>query len=166
MKQVGSEKAKTNYRIGWGMIFALLVVSGIADIATIIPFVGDLVGPAYWGGMTWYLWKTGHGIVDWKKLVTGGFSIVVELIPFLQWLPTIFVCTAIIIVISHFEDKTGLSLAHPLSEGKKLTLPRQQRRSPANQGGVRLPRKDHEIAQDNIINADFSPPNREEDIAA
>ena len=42
----------------------LLLLALVADIATIIPFVGDFVGPVFWGLITVFFWKKGMGIIN------------------------------------------------------------------------------------------------------
>ena len=121
------EKEKPKHRIGWLAIIVLLLVSGIADLTTLIPLVGDFVGPVFWICMSWYLWKTKHGLINWKNLVPELISLVAELIQIVQEFPTIIGATIVIIVISRLEDKTGIKLTPP----SKI--------KPLNQGGVRKP---------------------------
>lgn len=131
------KEQKKKYRIGFGMVFILIMMAGVADIVSLIPFVGTLVGPTFWVVMSWYLWKTGHGLLNWKTIIPEGISVVAEIIPVIQELPTIIVATIVIVVISRVEDKTGISLANPLSKGQKVRLP--SRTPPFNEGGIRKP---------------------------
>lgn len=134
------EEKNKGYRIGWGMIVILLGLASIADLTTLIPIVGDFVGPVFWLGMSWYLWKTGHGLLKPKTFIPEIISLIAEFIPVVQELPTIIAATLAIIIVSRLEDKTGISLLAPISRGQKVRLPSKP--PPLNQGGVRQPQKE------------------------
>ncbi|MDE2188529.1 MAG: hypothetical protein KGJ35_02255 [Patescibacteria group bacterium] len=119
-----------NSKIGNVSAIILLFLAAIADLLCLIPFVGDVVGPVFWIAVAIYLWKIGCGFINPRRLITEVISMIAELIPGVQELPTIIVGVAIIILLVRFEDQTGLSVMKPLSAGGKL---------PLNQNGVRLP---------------------------
>ncbi|HEY4503557.1 MAG TPA: hypothetical protein VJJ28_00390 [Candidatus Paceibacterota bacterium] len=131
------EQNKEN-RIGTIAILVLIFVSGLADAGTLIPFVGDFVSPLFWTCMTYYLYKIKHGLLNWKIFAPSIVSFVSEFIPVVQAFPTIIGATIAIIFVSRLEDKTGISLMKPLSQGQKVHLP--SRTPPLNQGGIRQPR--------------------------
>ena len=122
------------YRIGISSIIILMISAIFADLLSLIPLVGDIVGPIYWIVAGIFFWQAGLGIVNWKTLAPELISLVGELIPAIQALPTIIVCTAIIIILSRIEDKTGISL-NPINKGVRLPIKQQ----PLNKGGKRLP---------------------------
>src|SRR3989344_8145845 len=126
------------HRIGILAIVILVLISGLADATTLIPLVGDFVGPVFWVFMTYYFYKTKHGLLNWKNLAPSIVSFVAEFIPVVQEFPTIIGATIVIIFVSRLEDKTGISLMKPLSQGQKVHLP--SRTPPLNQGGIRQPR--------------------------
>lgn len=130
------------------MAFILLGVATIAELITLIPFAGDFVGPAFWVCMSWYLWKTGHGILNPKTFVPELISFAAEMIPAVQELPTIMVATLLIIIVSRFEDNTGISVMNPLSKGQKVNLPKKV--IPLNQGGKRAPRANEEDVEEEL----------------
>ena len=134
------EETQKKNRIGWGMIIGWFLLSGLADLCTLIPFVGTAVGPAYWVLFGFYLWKTGHGLVNWRRAVPGLLSIVGEFIPFVQALPTIWTATILIIILSRLEDKTGIAISQHFSK-RNMRFP--DRRRPLNKNGVRQPRKNN-----------------------
>lgn len=139
------------------MFGIFFILGGLADIVTLIPFVGAIVSPVYFVIFGFYLWKSGHGLVNWKNLVSGGISVAGEMLPFIQAFPTITLATAVIFGISRTEDKTGLSLTPHKKHG--VTPPRSPR-EPANKDGVRPPRKG------NIVDADFSTQKEDIDMSA
>lgn len=149
---------KKQHRFTTKWFIFLLVLAGLGDLVSLIPTIGDLVAPIYFGFFSWYLYKTGHGIFNWKLFVTDGISFVAEMIPVVQELPMMMVATILVFTISRFEDKTGLSTAE-LAKGK---VRRIKRPPPLNQDGVRAPRKN----PDNIVEADFSTGGQDLDMAA
>ncbi|HEY9583862.1 MAG TPA: hypothetical protein VJI66_02790 [Candidatus Paceibacterota bacterium] len=132
------QNKKVNYRIGALAIVLLVALAGIFDLLSLIPFVGDIVGPIFWIIASIYFWKAGLGLVNGKRLATAAISLIAELIPAVQELPMILAGIVAIIIMTRIEDKTGISL-NPLSKKPGVTPPRNQRR-PANVDGVRLPR--------------------------
>jgi hypothetical protein len=111
-------------------VVTLTMLATVSDLLSLIPFVGDFVGPIFWVGASVYFWKSGMGFVNGKRLATGAISLVAEMIPAIQEFPTIVAGMIIIIVMTRFEDKTGIKLPTP---GTSST------RTPLNVGEVRMP---------------------------
>jgi hypothetical protein len=125
---------------------AILVVAAlVADLFTLIPLVGDFVGPIFWVLASVYFWRQGMGIVSGKQGVTKIISTIAELIPGVQELPTIFVAMLIIVGTTRLEDKTGIS-ANVLTKGKMGPK--------MNVEGMR-----HAPPKNPIHQGDFRPPN-------
>ena len=106
-------------RIGNGMAILLVSIAGIFDLFSLIPIVGDIVGPIFWISFSIYLWRVGCGFLNTKRLATEIVSFFVELIPGFQALPTIFICTIIIILFVRIEERTGLSVMKSFAAGDK-----------------------------------------------
>ncbi len=121
---------KPQYRLKNGSVFAFIAVAAFADLTTLVPFVGDFVGPVFWGLTTVYLWKKGLGLVNGKRLAAEGISFIAELIPGVQEFPTILLASIAIVAMSRIEDKTGIKIP---------TKGASRARSPANHNGIRLP---------------------------
>lgn len=138
-------KEKKSYRIE---IFPAIVLSLIAfscDLLALIPFVGDIVGPTFWLGAGFYLWKKGVGLFDGKKIAVWGTSLLLKLIPFLQELPVELLLGVItMVIIVRAEDKIGLS-SKTLT--KPMTAPRNTIKPVNSQRGIRLPRN-KQVAED------------------
>lgn len=132
------EEEKQN-RIGLGMIFVLIVISGFVDLINLIPIVGGLVSTGYWIVLSYYLWKTGHGLFNWKVAVPEIISVVVEWVPMVSFLPSVMAGTLAIVAISRIQDKTGINLI-PSQTFKKMTPPRNQRVPVNSTAGIRPPR--------------------------
>ncbi|MFA6295251.1 MAG: hypothetical protein WC666_02385 [Candidatus Paceibacterota bacterium] len=109
----------------------LIVIALIADLLTIIPFVGTLVGPLFWACIALYLWQIGCGFLNPRRLITGLISTIGEVMPAIQELPLIFVGIVLIILMVRLEDKTSASIM------KKV--PNNSGRKPLNQAGTRQP---------------------------
>lgn len=120
--------------VAWGMFIILIFTAILADGITLIPIVGSIVGPTYWVLFSWYLKRKGYGIFNLKTLAPQGFSILIEIMPALQALPTITIMTALILMVVKVEDKVNLHHIVPIRFPKKAP--------PLNQNGMRLPRKD------------------------
>jgi hypothetical protein len=118
-----------NSRIGNGMAFLILIIAGITEVLTLLPFVGDLIAPIFWIAFALYLWKAGCGFLKLQRLAPEIVSFACEMIPGLQELPTIILATILIILTVRLEDRTGRSILKPLASGK----------GPLNQNGVRRP---------------------------
>ncbi|HTK32979.1 MAG TPA: hypothetical protein VL335_00320 [Candidatus Paceibacterota bacterium] len=126
-------KEKQTYRLKNGAVALFLMAAGVADLTTLIPFVGDFVGPIFWTLAAVYLWRKGLGLVNAKRLGAELISFVCELIPGVQEFPTIFIASVAIVAMSRIEDKTGFKI--PL-KGKGV-----KGRVPVNHDGVRAPQK-------------------------
>jgi hypothetical protein len=138
-------KEASTKRIGNAMAAVLILIAGIADLLSLIPFVGDFVGPIYWVCVSIYLWKIGMGFVNPRRIITEVASTLVELIPVLQWFPSILLGTGIVIALTRFEDKTGIS-ATSLTKGNigaalnhAGTRQPTGNTAPLNADGVRAP---------------------------
>ncbi len=131
------EEKKKN-RIGIVAIVLLVISALIADLLSLIPFVGDLVGPVFWILASVYFWKAGLGLLNTRRLAVSVISMVAELIPGVQEFPATIAGVIAIIVMTRVEDKTGISL-NPLQKKPGVTSPRNQI-TPLNLGGVRQPR--------------------------
>jgi hypothetical protein len=135
----GKPKPKIS-TLGW---FWLLFLASVADLLSLIPFVGAVSSPIFWAYAGYYFWKKGMGFINGKRIATGVLSIVAEAIPVLQALPFAIAGIAIIFLITKIEEKTGISIA-PVVGGKKPLNAEGMRRavakpSPLNQNGVRMP---------------------------
>jgi hypothetical protein len=141
-------KEKTKYRITFWAGAIFIIVGLIFDLFTLIPFVGDFIGWLFWLGGGYYLYKTGHGLANWKTAVPELISFVAEFIPAVQELPTIFIATIIIVVVSRFEDKTGVSLMPKMSKKIAGATPPRLKPTPVNsEPGVRQPNNVIELQQ-------------------
>lgn len=132
-------KPKTNYRVGIAMSVVLVGVAGVFDAASLIPFVGTVMGPIFWVVSGVYLWTKGVGLFGGKKIATTAISFVAEIFPFSQELPMLTAGIVALLIIIRIEDKTGKSLVKPMKAG--ITPPRLRRTTPLNsEPGVRPPR--------------------------
>jgi hypothetical protein len=129
-------KQKTKYRIGVGMSIVLIAIAVIFDAASVIPFVGTLMGPIFWVISGVYLWTKGVGFFGVKKIATTAISLVAEVVPLSQELPMLVAGIIALLVIIRVEDKTGMSIVKPMKAG--ITPPRLKR-IPKNINGVRKP---------------------------
>jgi hypothetical protein len=133
------------YRIANVAAVVLAALALIADAFTLVPLVGDIVGPVFWVLASIYFWKKGMGIISGKQGITKIISTIAELIPGVQELPTIFVAMLIIIGTTRLEDKTGLPM-NSVAAGKPGTK--------LNVAGTRLPPSRPPLNQ-----GEFRPPN-------
>ncbi len=132
-----NQPTKPNYRMGRTSIVIIVFLAGVADLLSVIPFVGDFISPIFWLFAAVYFWKNGLGMLNPGRLATSLISLVAEIIPFVQALPTIFAGTVVIIVMSRIEDRTGFSL-NPLKK-PGVTPPRMQRSGVNTTAGIRPP---------------------------
>lgn len=140
-----------NYRISILASVLLVVLAGIFDILSLIPFVGDFIGPLFWIIASIYFWKIGMGLMNGRKLAVTLVSMAAEMVPVVQELPALMVGITVIIVMTRIEDKTGLTL-NPMKKG--VTQPRLSRNPFNSQPGVRPPRQKRK--DNNVKNeADF-----------
>lgn len=137
---------KKKYRIGFGWGIVLVVLAGIADLIGLIPFMETISGTFFWAIAGVILWMKGCGLLNWKRFVSAAISLAIGWVPTLQALPQLVAGIIAILILIYLEDKTGMSLVHPLSNGKKVRLPNKLQ--PLNQGGVRKPR---EIEEESMI---------------
>ena len=135
---MASEQDKSiNYRLKGSVIAGMVFFAIVADLVTLIPFVGVVVGPLYWILLSIFLYKKGFGIINARRLATSIGSMVVEMVPVLQALPLITVGTILIIVLSKMEDRLGIKIPTKGSQPPGATIdPNTQ---PLNRGGVRPP---------------------------
>ena len=83
----------------------------ILDVASLIPIVGDFAGPIFWGSFAFYLWKSGYGFLNPKRLAVGGLDMVIKMIPVIQEIPVeLALGAAAVIAMIKIEEKTGLKL--------------------------------------------------------
>lgn len=101
---------KPNARIGIPAGIFWLISATVADLLSLIPFVGDIVGPLFWICFSIYLWKIGCGFLNARRLATEIISAVGEMIPVVQEFPLILVGTILVILMIVFEDKTGIKV--------------------------------------------------------
>ncbi len=132
------------YRIPLKHAIGLIILAGIADLLTLIPFVGILVGPTFWLLMgKLYFSKRGIRMMGGKQGTTRLISMIAEVIPVVQELPTIIVGMIVILVMTYLEDKTGLPVSSVAGAGQGGKVSDGIRRPPpivpANHGGVRAP---------------------------
>ncbi|MFA6601428.1 MAG: EI24 domain-containing protein [Candidatus Paceibacterota bacterium] len=137
-------------RINNTSVAILILLALFADALSLIPFVGNFVGPIFWVCASLYFWKKGCGFLKPGRLVTGAVSMIAELIPLIQELPTIVVAMAIMLGSIRLEDKTGISLSNP---GHKTA------RKPLYQDGRRLPQDSKAELLGNGRNPNFQPLN-------
>ena len=110
---------KPQYRLNGKEIVGLLAIALVADLLTLIPFVGIAVGPIFWVLMNRHLNKKGLGGISGTKGLPKIISAIAEVLPVVQELPTIFAGMSIIIIASRIEDKTGVPVTRAMSQGKQ-----------------------------------------------
>lgn len=133
---------KKTYRISTLAIIVFLTIAIVFDLFTLIPLVGDFLGWIFWIGASVYLWKSGHGLANWKILAPEIISVTGELIPGIQELPTIIASSLVIIILSRIEDSTGSSLLpNPTKKLPGTTPPRLKRPGLNKQEGIRYPNR-------------------------
>lgn len=121
----------TKYRLGWGSIFVLMAAAGFADLVSLIPFAGDVVSPIYWFCVAGFLYLKGFGLMNPGRLATQLVGFAAELIPVVQEFPVFLLATALLIILTRVEDKTGIKANF---SGRNLNDP-----ATMNRNGVRLP---------------------------
>ncbi len=119
----------------------LVFLAIIADLLSLIPFVGTVIGPIFWFAMGLYFWNIGMGIINGKRLATGAISIIGEIIPIIQSLPTITVGIIAIIIMTRIEEKTGVSVSSLNKRTPGVTPPRLKPPKLNAQQGIRYPNK-------------------------
>ena len=121
-------------------------MAALGDLLSLMPFVGSFVGPIFWVLTGIYFWIEGMGIMNGKRLATGAISMVAELIPAIQALPSLIVGIIVVIGMSRIEEKTGISLMNLKNNKSRIsqngvTPPRLNRAPVNNQQGIRYPNK-------------------------
>jgi hypothetical protein len=125
--------ASSPQKIGILTIIILVFIALLADLLSIIPFVGTFVGPIFWASVALYLYIKGFGFLNLRRLAPMAISVVGELIPAIQALPTIFVGMIALVILIKTREITGISLKDA-SHGKF------SRPQGLNNAGVRAPR--------------------------
>jgi len=96
---------KVKYRVEGMEIFFMVFFALIADLLTLIPLVGMVVGWIFWRFIYGYLILI-RGIRPNRKGVASGLvSSILELIPLIQMLPTITAGVILIILSTRRDDK-------------------------------------------------------------
>jgi len=121
-------------KIGILAICMLIFIAVVVDLLTLIPFVGDFMGPLYWIGVAVYLWLKGFGVLNLRRSVPMLVSTVLELIPAIQAFPTILLGTIALSTTLKIKEKTGISLGNPAKERGPAPATRA-----LNQNGTRMP---------------------------
>ncbi len=130
---------KPKYRLSTSTSIILVIFATIADLISLIPFAGDIVGWLFWSIMAVVFWKLGLGLINYRRFLPLIMSTVAEFIPFIQEFPTIMAGMIAVIILSRIEDKTGIKMLP--SKGKGGVRMPQKTREPVNlQEGVRQPR--------------------------
>lgn len=129
---------KKKNRIGWIMIIILLIISFAVDSINPTPIIGGIITTFYWYAFSLYLFKTGHGLLNYKNIIPGFLSVIIEWLPAISFIPTVLISTAIIIIFSRIEDRIGISLL-PMSSPRGRSSRKAQ---PLNSTpGIRMPNK-------------------------
>lgn len=122
-----------------GIILVFLAI--LADILSLVPLAGTIVGPIFWLVVGLYFWNIGMGVINGKRLATGAISIVAEIIPVIQSLPTITVAVIVIIIMTRIEEKTGISVSSLTKRTPGVTPPRLKPPRLNAEQGIRYPNK-------------------------
>lgn len=130
----------TTYRIGNAGVVLLIAGASLADLLSLIPLVGDVVGPLFWICAGFYFYKQGMGVISMRRAIPTIISFVGELIPVVQELPMILGGIIAVIIITRIEDRTGIQLPATKSFTKM--------NKPLNSGGVRAPQRKNPKEQD------------------
>ena len=128
------------------MSVVLIGVAGLFDAASLIPFVGTVMGPIFWVISGVYLWTKGVGLFGGKKIAISAISFVAELVPLVQELPMLVAGIIGVLLVIRIEDKTGMSIVKPMKAG--VTLPRYKRVPLNGQKGLRLPNKQNTVQKE------------------
>src|SRR5574343_803087 len=126
-------------RIKFIAIVILIISAIFVDILNTIPLLDGIVSTFYWMFVSVYLWRTGHGLINWRSVIPESISLIIEWIHALSAIPTVFISTVLIIILSKIEDKTGVSIQLP---GKTPGItPKRNTKTPVNSTpGIRPPR--------------------------
>lgn len=135
-------------RISGAMTAVLIGTAIVADLLSLIPFVGDFTGPVFWVIVTFYLWTLGYGFSNTKQLVTKALSMVGEMIPAVQALPLTLAGIIILLALIKAEDKIKTKTASTSNGDGK----------PLNEGGTRSP-QNAEYSSQPLNDDGIRPPN-------
>jgi len=139
------ENGKKKSPIGIVVSIFLVCTAIIFDILSLVPFAGTFVAPFFWGCMTVYLYIKGYSLLNPRRLVTSGISLVAEMIPVVQELPALTVGVIVLLIMLRVENKTGIPLSGTKNSGVKANLvenginPPRSEQAPLNMDGVRAP---------------------------
>lgn len=128
-----------NYRISITAGIFLVIAAIIADLISLIPFVGTVSGPLFWIIVSWYLWKKGCGLFNPRRFATEIISSVIEIIPAIQALPAATAGIIAVIVMIRLEDRTGISVKPDLN----VSIRKPRYTSDQNGKGVRMPEQNN-----------------------
>ena len=134
-------------KIGLISAIMLIVLALLFDLMSFIPIIGNIMTWIFWVIISVYFWFIGMGVVNNKRIVIAISSGIIESIPFISWVPSITVGMIAIILMSVFEDKTGISL-NKITKNPGITPPRTQRKQVNAIPGIRHPTntQDEEIS--------------------
>ncbi len=127
------------YRVSTGLGVILIILAGVADLATFIPVVGNFLGFLFWAVMAVVFWKLGLGFINYRRFVPMLISTATEIFPVVSFLPTIIAGMFAILILSRIEDKTGLKIL-PSKGNLDITKPKLRRVPVNSTAGVRQPR--------------------------
>lgn len=145
-----------NYRISLTAGIFLVLAAIVADLISLIPFVGTVSGPLFWVLVSWYLWKKGCGLFNVRRFATEAISTLVEVIPAIQALPAATVGIIAVILMIRVEDRTGVSI-NPKSLNVSVRKPRYT--SDQNGQGVRMPQTNSSAVPPTLNVDGIRPPN-------
>lgn len=135
--RVSNNVNKTNYRVKNTGAILIAFFAIFCDLVSLIPFVGDFVGPIFWVIVGIYLYTAKVKLLDAKRLAVMGADMVIKMIPVLQELPVeLLIGWIAIVMMTRIEDRAGISM-NPTKIG--TTAPRIQRIPVNAQEGTRLP---------------------------
>ncbi len=134
------EDNRPAHKIGTITAFILIFVAILVDLLSLIPLLGSILGPGFWICINIYFWYVGLGIVNARRLASGIISTLIELIPILQWLPSVTLGMILVIIMIRLEEKTGISLSS-VTKTPGTTPPRLRPPKFNTQQGIRYPNK-------------------------
>lgn len=102
------KNTQTKYRLESRHVFNIVFWAISFDSLTLIPFVGNFLGPLYWIVFSLYLLRRGCGFINGRRLATAAASVVIEMIPVLSVLPTLTLGSVIVIALIRAEDVLGM----------------------------------------------------------
>lgn len=115
---------------------AMSIVAILLDLISLIPIV-NVATLAFAGVIfTFWWWKLGLGLLNFKKALNYALGALVEVIPILSWLPGITVVVVMMFVFTRAEEKAGVNLTGQFSKTKKLTSKKGGRQVARQKTGV------------------------------